>query len=334
MRLENQRSKTSKAALTHRTPKGRNMPSHFNRRCFLQKAAQASCASFALFSVVAKATERSRPPIVDTHVHCFAGTADARFPYHKDGAYRPEKASTPEDLLNCMKQAGVAFTVIVHPEPYQDDHRYLEHCLDVGKGKLKGTCLFFAGRPNSIRDMTALVKRRPGQIVTLRIHAYAPERLPPFGKPELRELWKAASDLGLAIQLHFEPRYAPGFEPLIQEFSKTRVIIDHLGRPLQGTPEEHDRVVKWSRFENTVMKLSSIPATRTYPHRDVEPIIQTLVKAFGPDRLIYGGGWGEGSTGESYRASYERVRSLLSGLPASDQAKVLGDNAAKLFGFA
>ena len=39
------------------------------------------------------------------------------------------------------------YAVVVHPEPYQDDHRYLEHCLDVGRGKLKGTCLFFADRP-------------------------------------------------------------------------------------------------------------------------------------------------------------------------------------------
>ena len=50
-------------------------------------------------------------------------------------------------------------------------------------------------------------------------------------------------------------------------------------------------------------------------------------------RLIYGGGWGEGSTGDSCRASVERVRSFLSGLPAAEQAKVLGGNAAKLFGF-
>ena len=40
------------------------------------------------------------------------------------------------------------------------------------------------------------------------------------------------------MQLHLEPRYAPGFEPLIREF-RTPVIIDHLGRPFQGTPREH-----------------------------------------------------------------------------------------------
>jgi predicted TIM-barrel fold metal-dependent hydrolase len=82
--------------------------------------------------------------------------------------------------------------------------------------------------------MTELVDKQAGKVVAARIHAYAPERLPPFGSPELRAFWGHVGQLGLAVQLHFEPRYAPGFEPLIREFSGTRVIIDHLGRPFQA----------------------------------------------------------------------------------------------------
>ena len=124
--------------------------------------------------------------------------------------------------------------------------------------------------------MAELAQRREGQIVAARIHAYAPDRLPPFGKKQLREFWRKAGDLRLAIQLHFEPRYAPGFEPLIKEIHDTRVIIDHLGRPLQGTKEEHAVVVRWSRFKNTIMKLSSLPSKRSYPHRDIQPIVKQL----------------------------------------------------------
>ena len=83
------------------------------------------------------------------------------------------------------------------------------------------------------------------------------------------------------MQLHFEPRYAPGFEPLINEFAKTKVIIDHLGRPFQGTPAEHEVVLRWSKLDNTIMKLSAIPDQRTYPHRDIGPIIRQLTDAWG-----------------------------------------------------
>ncbi len=232
-----------------------------------------------------------------------------------------------------MDGASVDYAIVVHPEPYQEDHRYLQHCLDVGGGRLKGTCLFFADRPGFAIGMQSLVKRNRGRIVAARIHAYAPDRLPPFGSPELRQLWQTASDLGLAIQLHFEPRYAPGFEPLIREFADTTVIIDHLGRPMQGTVEEHDVVVAWSRFPNTVMKVSSLPDQTKYPHRDVAPVIRKLTDAFGADRMIYGGGFGAGATGESYRAYRQQVEDLLAHLSEVDRAKILGQNAARLFAF-
>lgn len=275
----------------------------------------------------------SRMPVVDAHVHCFAGPDDPRFPYHPDGPYRPAKAASPERLLELMNAAGVGHAVIVHPEPYRDDHRYLEHCLDAGRGRLKGTCLFFAEDPNAAAKLAELARRRPGQVVALRVHAYAPERLPPLGQPELRTLWKAAADLGLAIQAHFEPRYAPPLEPLVREFNQTTVLIDHLGRPFQGTPEEHAAVVRWSDYPNAVMKLSSLPVKEEYPHRDPAPVVRRLLDAFGPDRLVYGGGFGADATPNSYRAARERVAAHLPGLSAEDVAKVLGGNAARLFGF-
>src|SRR5207237_8849254 len=107
-------------------------------------------------------------PVVAAHIHCVAGPEDARFLYHEDAPYCPLAPATPERLVELMDRAGVDHAIVVHPEPYQDDHRYLEHCLAVGGKKLKGTCLFFAGRDAGMND---LVKRLP--IVTARIHAYA-----------------------------------------------------------------------------------------------------------------------------------------------------------------
>ncbi|MCA9120796.1 MAG: amidohydrolase [Planctomycetaceae bacterium] len=280
----------------------------------------------------ARATQNvPRAARVDTHLHCFAGKDDPKFPYHARGPYAPERAATPEHLLKCMDDAGVDFAVVVHPEPYQDDHRYLEHCLAVGGKRLKGTALFFSDREGSLDKLPDLAKRV--DLIAVRVHAYAPDRLPPFGTPELRRLWRLATELGLAVQLHFEPRYAPGFEPLIREFPGTRVIIDHLGRPFQGTPEEHAIVVKWSRYPNTIMKMSSIPSNSSYPHRDIAPIIKQLTNSYGADRMIYGGGFGTEATGESYRAAFNRAESLLDHLDTSERAKILGGTAVKLFAF-
>ena len=303
-----------------------------SRRVFLQTGSAASLAAVGLVQHrAADAQTTVRVPRVDAHLHCFAGTKDLQFPYHERAVYRPDEPATPEQLLQCMHDAHVDYAIVVHPEPYQDDHRYLEHCLQVGKGKLKGTLLLFSDREGSLEKLPDLCHRL--DVVSVRVHAYAPDRLPPFGKPELRKLWQLATDHGLAVQLHFEPRYASGFEPLIQEFPKTKVIIDHLGRPFQGTPVEHAVVVRWARFDNTVMKLAAIPTPKEYPHRDIGPVIRQLTDAWGADRMIYGGGFGAEATGASYVQAFEDARAYLTHLSADDQAKIFGGTAVRLFRF-
>ncbi len=304
-----------------------------NRRDFLKTTGLATAGLFAL-PCVSVAGDANAVPVVDTHLHCFAGEQNKRFPYHARAPYRPDAAATPEHLLSCMDGAGVDYAVVVHPEPYQDDHRYLEHCLTVGKNRLKGTCLFFCDRPGSLDKMAALVKRQPGRIIAARLHAYAPGRLPPFDRPELiRKLWKTATDLGLAMQLHFEPRYAAALEPYIKEFPKTTVIIDHLGRPFQGTPNEHAVVVRWARFDHTIMKVSSLPAEDRYPHRQIGPVIKQLTDAYGAERMIYGGGFNAQATPMSYRKYRDNVAGFLAHLSAGDRANILGGTAARIYGF-
>lgn len=308
-----------------------------NRRLFIKKTALGilSLGTIPVGSLaetspsMAMIGKASKTPVIDMHLHCFAGLDDQRFPYHERATYKPAAVATPEQLLVCMNGAGVDYAVVVSPEPYQDDHSYLEYCLDIGKGRLKGTILVFADRPGSMDQLPRLAKR--GDIIAARIHAYLPDRLPPFGKPELRQLWKLASDNSLAIQLHFEPRYAAGFEPLIKEFRSTPVIIDHLGRPLQArSAEEYAIVERWGDLPNTIIKISSLGAVHDKPDLKLKPYVNQMITAYGLERMIYGGGFDENATPESYRATIEYTRSFISKFSETDQANVLGGNASRL----
>src|SRR5262245_6390993 len=133
--------------LTH--PGGPSMPrAALSRRSFLETTAAAAFTAPLLHG-----DEKRRPPVVDAHLHCFAGKDDKRFPYHERAVYKPPIPATPEMLLKLMDGAGLDFAVVIHPEPYQDDHRYLEHCLKVGGRRLKGTALVFADRPGSVDQL-------------------------------------------------------------------------------------------------------------------------------------------------------------------------------------
>src|SRR5947209_6206612 len=102
------------------------------RRTFLRAGALTLAGS-----ALPPGRETRRLPVVDAHTHCFAGRQDVRFPYHPRGPYQPEPAQGPDDLLRAMAAADIDHAVIVHPEPYQDDHRYLEFCLKAEPKRLK-----------------------------------------------------------------------------------------------------------------------------------------------------------------------------------------------------
>ena len=83
--------------------------------------------------------------LVDTHVHLFDPT---RFPYHPSATYQP-KPETLDDYAKAVPGIGLDHAIVVHPEPYQDDHRYLEYCFqnEPRKGFFKGTVLFDGADP-------------------------------------------------------------------------------------------------------------------------------------------------------------------------------------------
>src|SRR5256885_3326056 len=133
------------------------MESIFSRRRAVQIGAASALA--ATIKVPAAHAQAGRVPRVDVHLHCFAGKNDPQFPYHERAPYKPDQAATPEHLLRSMQETGVDYAIVVHPEPYHDDHRYLEHCLQLGKGKLKGTLLLFADREGSLEKMPELCRK-------------------------------------------------------------------------------------------------------------------------------------------------------------------------------
>jgi predicted TIM-barrel fold metal-dependent hydrolase len=280
--------------------------------------------------------------IVDSHIHLFAAD-QRRFPYAADAPYRPE-ALTLEAYCKFAAEAKLSHAVIVHPEPYQDDHRYLEYCLahEPSPGFFKGTCLFDPVAAETPARMEALVKRNPGKIVALRIHETRAKGIAPLSPgpikdrdllhPAMKTTWKKAQSLGLAIQMHFVPCHAPQIGELVRQFPDVVVILDHLGRAGQGTAEEYPEVLKLASYPKVYMKYSGVAycSKVKYPHRDVAPLVRRVYDAFGADRII----WGScGHTLEEFERHAQMLEQMFQFAPASERARIRGGNAARLFRF-
>lgn len=297
-----------------------------------------------LLGSAASAWAQSRPPgvLVDTHIHLFAAD-QKRFPLHPDSPYKPAEQPL-EKYLEFVRDARIDHAIIVHPEPYQDDHRYLEYCFEnePSKGFFKGTCLFDPIAPGTPSRMEALVKKHAGRIVALRVHETQDPKLPPttsgairdrdMRSPAMLAAWRKAHSLGLGVQMHFIPYYAPQIRALASQLREMPVLLDHLGRAGQGSAAEYEEVLRLADLPRVYMKFSGVSysSKEKYPYRDVQPLVRRIFQAFGPDRILWGGLGMDSKQFTQQAAMFEDIFAFASD---GDRARIRGLNAMRLFRF-
>ncbi len=278
-------------------------------------------------------------PVIDTHIHMFAAD-QKRFPFHPNAPYRPQPQPL-EPYVEFVRQTRIDHVVLVQPEPYQDDHRYVEYCFahEPTPGFFKGTFLFDPILPGTPARMEALASKYPGRFVALRIHEVRAAGLAPSAggpikerdleHPGVKATLRKLGELNMAVQFQLVPCHAPAIGKLIAGFPGLPVILDHFGRPGQGTKAEYAEVLKLARHPRAVMKFSGVEyfSKQKPPHRDAAPIVRQAFDAFGPDRMIWGG---LGHSMEEFKRATETFETLLGFASEADRAKIRGLTAIKL----
>ena len=265
--------------------------------------------------------------IIEWNTHIFSSDVK-RYPIHPQAAYTPRTSSFSarplEEYMQRMQTESIDRAVLVHPEPYGDDHRLVLDCLAREPMLFKGTSLFYPKDPDAPRKLADLVKAQP-LIIATRFHAHQGKEmyLDSFADPGVRALWQKAVELGLIVELHIGPDYGAQVAEVMRDFPETTVVIDHLAEPHWGSAVEFANILDLAAFEQVYMKLSGVShfAEDAPLYLSARPFTRRVVEAFGPERLV----WGSGSP--------EIVDAHMEGYSEVERAKVKGGNLAKLLGF-
>jgi predicted TIM-barrel fold metal-dependent hydrolase len=263
-------------------------------------------------------------PVIEWNAHIFSPDVQ-RYPFHVQAVYQPDVSKQPKDplaaYLQHLDKEGIDRAVIVQPEPYGDDHSLVLDCLKREPKRLMGTSLFYPRDLEAPRKLAALVKQEP-RIISTRFHAHRGKEayLDTFADPGVRALWKQAVDLGLIVELHIGPNYAKQAGEAIEAFPGCQVLIDHLAEPYMGTGVEFAHVLDLAKFPNVYMKLSGLEyfAEDAPLFESALPFTYRVIKEFGPDRMVWGGG------------TPRIVDAHMPGYAAADVAKVKGGNLSRL----
>ena len=65
---------------------------------------------------------------------------------------------------------------------------------------------------------------------------------------------------------------------------------------------------------------------------DLRPYVETVLEAFGPERLLFGSDWPVCTVGAHYRHWVHVVSEFLQQLSAAEQAMIFGGNAVRMYG--
>lgn len=253
----------------------------------------------------------------------------ASYPFHTNAAYVPKpegcSADPLADYLERMESEKIDRAVLVHPEPYGDDHRLALDCVGQRPNILRTTALFYPKDADAPSKLEKLLSENPGVIVSHRFHAHEGKRtyLDSFSDRTVRELWEVAGSARIFNELHIDSSYASQVESLIRDNPSYPVLIDHLAEAKYGSAPDYGAVLELAKYPNVYMKLSGLNhfATDEPLYESAIPFTRQVADAFGPGQMV----WGSGTPAI--------VDAHLSHWSESDRDLVKGGNLQDLLGF-
>ncbi len=265
--------------------------------------------------------------IIEWNAHMFSSDTE-KYPFHPNAAYTPKpearSADPAADYLQRMADEGIDRAVLVHPEPYGDDHWLALDCVAQRPDLFKTTALFYPKDPESPAKLEKLLADHGDAIVAHRFHAHEGKRsyLDSFVDETVRDLWEVAGAAGIINELHIDSSYAGQVAGIISDNPSYPVLIDHLAEAKFGSAPEFADVISLADHPNVYMKLSGLNhfATDEPLYESAIPFTRWVADAFGPERVV----WGSGTP--------RIIDAHLSHWSESDRDLVRGGNLQRLLG--
>ena len=326
----------------------------FGRRRFLGAAASVATALAGVGCELSRRHDGgegppdSAPPVVDTHMHVWANDA-SRFPYAHpyvapDTGLRGD--GSVETLIADMDRHGCTHCVLVQVIHHGWDNRYVAACVRRYPRRLRAHGLIDPTDPK-VADRLEYWMKEHGlhgmrfSAIYYRNGGHGGDSW--LDAPETHELWRRAASLGAVFNFFIHCDQLPRLARMVEAHPDVPVVVDHLGQVELGQedPEpDFRRLIDIARYESVrvkVSELTSVSASGVYPFEDAWPYVKRVHEAFGPDRLLWGTGYPGGARAEYERPALDReielIRSVIPFFTDEDREKILGRNAARLWGF-
>ncbi len=279
--------------------------------------------------------------IIDTHVHIWAlppvapiGTTAPHF------TARPDEPATAELLLEDMNGNGVDNAVLVQTSWSTWDNGYVADSARKYPDRFVAHGLLDPFDPRNADGVRYWIEERGMR--GFRFHPmYYPDD-PSLTRSENEPMWRAIAETEAVVQIHMRPAQAGQIDEIAGGYPSVPILLDHMSYPdLINDPqlEAYQAVLDLARHPNVHMKISDVHSRsqQEFPFEDMHPVIERAIDAFGIDRCLWGTGYpAHHRQKHGWPSLADELRLIREGLPSlldSDKARILGENAARIWGF-
>ncbi|QDT11185.1 amidohydrolase family protein [Planctomycetes bacterium K23_9] len=304
--------------------------SHLSRRQF-----QLATVAGVLGCCSPVSSAEKHKGFIDAHVHVW--TPDIKS-YPLDQAFdvgdMQPTSFTPEELFRHTKPSGVDRIVLIQMSFYNFDNRYMLDMMAKFPGVFGGVGIVDHQAADVAKQMKKLAS---AGVKGFRLHSRGGSAAQWPSDAGMKTVWKTAADENLAVCPLINPEELPHVDSLCKQFPKTKVVIDHFARvgiSGQVEAEQLKTLCSLSRHQHTHVKTSAFYALgkKQPPYTDLEPMIKTVVDAYGADRLMWASDCPYQVQGDhTYEASIALIRDHCQFLSAEQKSAILRGTAEKLF---
>ncbi|MFO0950672.1 MAG: amidohydrolase family protein [Isosphaeraceae bacterium] len=273
-------------------------------------------------------------PYIDAHSHIWTPDV-AHYPLAKGFtvADMAPKSFTAEQLLAICRPAGVGRVNLIQMSYYEFDNSYMLDMIKLYPERFVGTAIVNPLGPDPGAEMKALL---PKGVRAFRIHpSYS--KLPPARWLEpvgYESIFATASQTKQVISCLIDPNAFPEVERMCRKYPEAPVIIDHLGRiGADGMIRDADvsALCDLAKFPKMMVKVGAFYALgkKAPPYLDLGPMIQRVVKAYGPERCMWESDCPFQVDRDKYTDSVSLIKDRLDFLSPSDRDWLLFRTAEK-----
>ena len=288
--------------------------------------------------------------IVDAHIHVWSPDRK-KYPlapgFTPDDLWLP--SFTPDDHFQYSRRVGKIRLNLVQMTWYGLDHSYILDLIASDPDTYTGTGIVSALSDVSLPDPgKAMLALAGGGIRAFRVRGGKTGRSVAFGRlsrwldyPGYESMFKAGAEHNLALSFLMGFEDLPDLNRMCRRFPETPIILDHLCgvRIRDGIwPEDEIHALcHMARYPRIMVKLGPFHALGNgqAPYLDLLPLIERVVDAFGPERVMWesdsGGPIHMENPERDFAASIALIHDHADFLGDTDKEQILVNTAADFF---